>query len=374
MEFEKLLLRATTRYYHLDNLQTTFSQIKLKPILFALEADLNTIHLHQLKLFGPQICLTHKMGLLTKQCTGYWISYLNKDNTKNLQTLIPDLPSDYDSEFFSNLGKYAPENLFYSVSVSIEESSRSNFFPVCSGIRNLQDDGSVLFSSVPLNPSSEAVGPVQLTFVLWLSPPVPITIASKHKIFTFQNSPPGKTNNRGTGVPLSLLLTNSIQPNTQQTIHGFKQMYSSKINEEENAVVIRRIPFTFISQIPHIIEYLRQHVVFNELYQNCFKPRQQTSRKRKFDPENAGTFNVEVSAHPPHFIGLHFSSTPDILTNLEIHISTNGNLSCDIQVHPTGSPLMMMLENKFQEISKEIEETRDIPFVVSKYWLCNTDT
>eukprot|EP01126_Amoeba_proteus_P046098 TRINITY_DN5194_c0_g3_i15.p1 TRINITY_DN5194_c0_g3~~TRINITY_DN5194_c0_g3_i15.p1 ORF type:complete len:262 (+),score=63.35 TRINITY_DN5194_c0_g3_i15:840-1625(+) len=191
MEFEKLLLRATTRYYHLDNLQTTFSQIKLKPILFALEADLNTIHLHQLKLFGPQICLTHKMGLLTKQCTGYWISYLNKDNTKNLQTLIPDLPSDYDSEFFSNLGKYAPENLFYSVSVSIEESSRSNFFPVCSGIRNLQDDGSVLFSSVPLNPSSEAVGPVQLTFVLWLSPPVPITIASKHKIFTFQNSPPG---------------------------------------------------------------------------------------------------------------------------------------------------------------------------------------
>eukprot|EP01127_Copromyxa_protea_P021531 TRINITY_DN7423_c0_g1_i1.p1 TRINITY_DN7423_c0_g1~~TRINITY_DN7423_c0_g1_i1.p1 ORF type:complete len:587 (+),score=96.79 TRINITY_DN7423_c0_g1_i1:159-1763(+) len=368
LEFEKLLARATARYYHLDllkkvvspnssmGMETEEDDVDLNLVISVFEQDLVKIHQHEMSVFGQDECQNSHTGIISKQCSGYSINFRSSLISKSdiLESTLIDNPDP---------------NSYFAL-VRLEESASSVRLPLTSSIQELSNDGRIIFQKPEQNNLTREV---PLTFVILLEPSIALTLKSLHKITqitglhkAFGSGKETKlwvnnTTESPAGVAIHSLLTGDDRTQ-QNTLHvaGRKHKYIQN-SVGSGAIVVSRIPFINIEDLLPILSILRQQIVFNNLYSSCLAPRA-ASKKRKHedDFEEKEELQVEVSYVAPISLGLKFSVL-GVWYEIKVTISPNGVITCEEDTR--GNP-----ENKVSmtELCQELQKSNDVPSTLEK--------
>lgn len=218
--------------------------------------------------------------------------------------------------------------LGHSVTISIEHSSlnRLQTMPLMSVIKS--QEGKSLPSFSGLSNMNSCMLPA--CFVLTLPTPLSVLTSLLKKIESITNIDVPKLCE---GKKLLALLVETV---SKGQLVNKKELYVTLPDQqhvyflgghhgwmEEEGVLITKIPFTHPTNLPKILVYLRQQMLFNTVFSSCIRP------NAKQDPTNALVF--EMSALSLHQVNVSFEHPlQDSMVTAEFDMSDITNLKCRV--------------------------------------------
>merc|ERR1712223_1114388 len=167
------------------------------------------------------------------------------------------------------------ENVGHSVTVSIEASPRPNLLPTGSLFASNKQNGGAL-DPLPLGPNNSVT--LMVRYALKFDHPIPLSIAKLKQISALTDIHyEGMTSDRKTLPLMDLIIKNStkdqLSPANNRglfvTLPDQQHCYFLSDRASLKGILVSSIPFRHPSQIPEILDILRQQTLFNTLIESC---------------------------------------------------------------------------------------------------------